>query len=264
MFVVKVGGSEGIDYDAFINDLSNHKNYVIVHGGSSELNQVSTKLGHPPKFVESVSGYTSRFTDRKTMDIFNMIYAGKMNKMIVEKMQQMNINAIGLSGIDGRLIEGKKKRSLKVIENGKKKILRGDMSGMIEKINHGLLQLLLNNGYIPVITPPAISYEGEAINVDGDRCAGQIAVSLKVDHLIILSNIPGLLKDPSQESTLIKNIKTKDIEYNIKNFAQGRMKKKLLGAQEAINGGVKKVILGDARIQNPISAALEGKGTVIE
>ena len=84
------------------------------------------------------------------------------------------------------------------------------MSGMIEKINHSLLQLLLNNGYIPVITPPAISYEGEAINVDGDRCAGQIAVSLKVDHLIILSNIPGLLKDPSQESTLIKNIKNKD------------------------------------------------------
>ena len=239
-------------------------NYVIVHGGSSELNQVSTKLGHPPKFVESVSGYTSRFTDRTTMDIFNMIYAGKMNKMIVEKMQQININAVGLSGIDGRLIEGKKKRSLKVIENGKKKILRGDMSGMIEKINHGLLQLLLNNGYIPVITPPAISYEGEAINVDGDRCAGQIAVSLKVDHLIILSNIPGLLKDPSQESTLIKNIKNKDIEYNIKNFAKGRMKKKLLGAQEAINGGVKKVILGDARIENPISAALEGKGTVIE
>ena len=264
MFVVKVGGSEGIYYYAFITDLSNHNNYIIVHGGSSEFNQVSTKLGHPPKFVESVSGYTSRFTDRKTMDIFNMIYAGKMNKMIVEKMQQININAIGLSGIDGRLIEGKKKKSLKVIENGKKKILRGDMSGMIEKINHSLIELLLQNGYIPVITPPAISYEGEAINVDGDRCAGQIAVSVKADQLIILSNIPGLLKDPLDESSLIKNIKIEDIDYNIQNYAKGRMKKKLLGAQEAINGGVKKVILGDERIDNSISAALNGKGTIIE
>ena len=193
-----------------------------------------------------------------------MIYAGKMNKMIVEKMQQININAIGLSGIDGRLIEGKKKKSLKVIENGKKKILRGDMSGMIEKINHSLIELLLQNGYIPVITPPAISYEGEAINVDGDRCAGQIAVSVKADQLIILSNIPGLLKDPLDESSLIKNIKIEDIDYNIQNYAKGRMKKKLLGAQEAINGGVKKVILGDARIDNSISAALNGKGTIIE
>lgn len=138
------------------------------------------------------------------------------------------------------------------------------MSGMIEKINHSLIELLLQNGYIPVITPPAISYEGEAINVDGDRCAGQIAVSVKADQLIILSNIPGLLKDPSDESSLIKNIKIEDIDYNIQNYAKGRMKKKLLGAQEAINGGVKKVILGDARIDNSISAALNGKGTIIE
>ena len=138
------------------------------------------------------------------------------------------------------------------------------MSGMIEKINHSLIELLLQNGYIPVITPPAISYEGEAINVDGDRCAGQIAVSVKADQLIIFSNIPGLLKDPSDESSLIKNIKIEDIDYNIQNYAKGRMKKKLLGAQEAINGGVKKVILGDARIDNSISAALNGKGTIIE
>ena len=264
MFVVKVGGSEGIDYDAFVNDLSNHENYIIVHGGSNELNEVSSKLGKPPKFVESVSGYTSRYTDKETMEIFNMIYSGKMNKMIVEKMQQININAVGLSGIDGRLIEGKKKKSLKIIENGKKKILRGDLSGMIEKINYDLLDLLLKNGYIPVITPPAISYEGEAINVDGDRCAGQIAVSARAQQLIILSNIPGLLKDPNNEATLIRKIRIDEIDFNIENYAKGRMKKKLLGAKEAIEGGVKSVILGDARISSPITAALNGNGTIIE
>ena len=131
MFVIKVGGSEGINYNSFLQDLAKYEDYIVVHGGSSELNAISEKLGKPPVFVTSVSGFSSRYTDRETMEIFNMIYAGKMNKMLVENLQKLGINAVGLSGIDGRLIEGKKKRALKIVENGKKKILRGDLSGMI-------------------------------------------------------------------------------------------------------------------------------------
>jgi len=139
MFVVKVGGSEGIDYDLFLKDLVGHRDFVLVHGGSNELNEISARLGKPPVFVTSVSGFTSRLTDRETLDIFNMIYAGKINKMLVEKLQQLGVNAVGLSGIDGRLLEGRQKRSLKVIENGRKKIIRGDLSGTIEKVNVDLL-----------------------------------------------------------------------------------------------------------------------------
>ncbi len=264
MIVVKIGGSKGIDYDSFLKDLSQFKDFVLVHGGSSELNEVAEKLGKPPKFVTSVSGFTSRYTDRETLDIFNMIYAGKMNKMIVEKLQQLGINAIGLSGIDGRLLEGHRKRSLKVIEDGRKMILRGDLSGIIEKVNTGLLRLLLENGYVPVITPPAISYESDAINVDGDRCAAQIAVAMQAQDLVILSNIPGLLRNPEDESSLIAKITVNEIEAHIQKFAQGRMKKKLLGAKEALEGGVQHVILGDARGQSPLTQALQGKGTVLQ
>ena len=264
MFVIKVGGSEGINYNTFLQDLSLHEDYVVVHGGSSELNTVSEKLGKPPVFVTSVSGFSSRYTDRETMEIFNMIYAGKMNKMLVEKLQRLGINAVGLSGIDGRLIEGKKKRALKIIENVKKKILRGDLSGMIENINTNLLEVLLTNGYVPVLTPPAISYESEAINVDGDRCAGQIAVAMKAETLIILSNVPGLLKDANDESSLVKEIKADNIDYHIEAYAKGRMKKKLLGAKEAIEGGVKSVILGDARSESPVTAAFNGQGTILQ
>ncbi len=264
MFVIKVGGSEGINYNSFLQDLAKYEDYIVVHGGSSELNAISEKLGKPPVFVTSVSRFSSRYTDRETMEIFNMIYAGKMNKMLVENLQKLGINAVGLSGIDGRLIEGKKKRALKIVENGKKKILRGDLSGMIEKINTNLLKLLLTNSYVPVLTPPAISYESEAINVDGDRCAGQIAVSMKADTLIILSNVPGLLKDANDESSLVKTIKADQIDYHIENYAKGRMKKKLLGAKEAIEGGVKSVILGDARSESPVSNAFNGQGTIIQ
>ncbi len=264
MFIVKVGGSEGIDYDSFLTDLIRHDDYIVVHGGSHELNNISRKLGKPPVFITSVSGFTSRFTDRETLEIFNMIYAGKMNKMLVEKLQGLGVNAVGLTGIDGRLMEGKRKRALKIIEDGKKKILRGDFSGIIENVNTNLLQLLMDNAYVPVLTPPAISYEGQAINVDGDRCAARVAVSMRAETLIILSNVPGLLHDVEDETSVIPKLSIDQIDSHIESYAKGRMKKKLLAAREALEGGVKRVILGDARRQAPVSLSFKEQGTIIE
>ena len=263
MFVVKIGGGQGINYDSFLEDLSIYKDYILVHGGSYELNEISTKLGKPPRFVTSISGYTSRYTDRETLDIFNMIYAGKMNTMIVEKLQQLGTNAVGLSGLDGRLLDGRRKKALKVLENGKKKVLRGDLSGIIERVNVHLLMLLLNNGYTPVVSPPAISHEGEAVNVDGDRCAAQIAIAIKAEKLVILSNVPGLLRDSEDESTLLPTVSLREIDHHIKTHAKGRMKKKLLAAKEALEGGVQSVILGDARGENPLSQSIKNCGTHI-
>jgi [amino group carrier protein]-L-2-aminoadipate 6-kinase len=132
----------------------------------------------------------------------------------------------------------------------------------VEKVNLGLIQLLLQNNYTPVLTPPAISYEGEAINVDGDRAAAMLAAALQVETLVILSNIPGLLKDLGDESSLIPEVKLSEMERYV-GYAQGRMKKKVLGALEAIQAGVKQVVFADARVERPISGALKGIGTVI-
>jgi len=100
--------------------------------------------------------------------------------------------------------------------------------------------------------------------VDGDRCAAEIAIALRAETLIILSNIPGLLKDPADESSLITNIPRSEIDRHIEEYAKGRMKKKLLAAKEALEGGVKRVILGDARVENQLSKAFQQQGTVIE
>jgi len=130
MIVIKVGGSDGIDYDALCADVAElykaGKKLILVHGGSAETNRVAEAMGHPPKFVTSPSGYTSRFTDRETLEIFQMVYCGKMNKGIVERLQQHGVNAVGLSGMDGRIWEGKHKTKVRSVENGKVKILRGD------------------------------------------------------------------------------------------------------------------------------------------
>ncbi|MBB6099092.1 acetylglutamate/LysW-gamma-L-alpha-aminoadipate kinase [Deinobacterium chartae] len=266
MIVVKVGGSLGIDYDALCADIAElwkaGQRLVLVHGGSAETNRIAEALGHPPRFVTSPSGYTSRFTDRETLEIFEMVYCGKMNKGIVERLQRHGVNALGLSGLDGRILEGKHKDSVRSVENGKVKVLRGDHTGTVERVNTDLLELLLSSGYLPVLTPPAASFEGVAINVDGDRAAAAVATALRAEALLLLSNVPGLLRDFPDESSLIAHIPASDVESGLE-FAQDRMKKKVLGAAEAVAGGVGRVVFGDARIASPVRAALAGRGTVV-
>jgi acetylglutamate/LysW-gamma-L-alpha-aminoadipate kinase len=264
MLVIKIGGGQGIDVENVLDDLQNYKDVILVHGGSAETNTISEQLSHPPKFITSPSGYTSRLSDPETVDIMTMVYAGKINKTIVAGLQKRGINAVGLSGVDGRLLEGKRKPFVRAVENGKVKMYRNDFTGRIERVNTDLLSTLTSNGYMPVVTLPALSYDNEAINVDGDRAAGMIAQALKADKLIILSNVPGLLGDLEDEDSLIKKISGDELEKHIEKLAKDRMKKKLLGAKEAIEAGVGQVILASANVPEPITSALAGKGTVIE
>lgn len=267
MIVVKVGGSEGIDLDVVCADvaqmIADGQRLVLVHGGSHLTNEVATALGHPPKFITSPSGYTSRLTDRRTIEIFEMVYCGQVNKGIIERLQALGVNAVGLSGMDGGLWQGPRKKAIRAVEDGKKRVIRDNLTGKVEKVNVGLINTLLDNGYLPVLTPPAISYEGEAINVDGDRAAGATAVALQASDLIILSNVPGVLQNFPDESSLIRSITPEDIERVAQEYAEGRMRIKLLGACEALDGGVKRVVLGDARGTRPVSRAFAGEGTVI-
>ena len=267
MIVVKVGGGAGNDYDALCADVADLRRagerLVLVHGGSHETNLLAEQLGHPPRFVTSPSGFTSRYTDRRTLEIFLMATAGKVNKGIVERLQKLGVDAVGLCGLDGRVLEGQRKAVIRIVEDGKQKILRDDWTGTVERVNGGLLRLLLEAGYLPVVAPLASSYAGEAVNVDGDRAAAAVAAALGAETLLLLSNVPGLLRAFPDEASLIPRIARAEVEEYLP-VAQGRMKKKVLGAAEALAGGVGRVILGDARSAQPISKALAGAGTVIE
>jgi acetylglutamate/LysW-gamma-L-alpha-aminoadipate kinase len=268
MIVVKVGGSAGLDMEAVCADVAGlvqqGEQVVLVHGGSHETNTISEKLGHPPRTVTSVSGHESRYTDRQTLEILTMVVGGRINKLLVERLQQLGVNAVGLSGLDGRLLEGKRKATLRIVENGKRKVLRGEYSGKIERVNATLLLMLLEAGYTPVIAPLAISYEHEALNVDGDRAAAAIGSAIKAQTVIILSNVPGLLRDFPDEASLISHIPRAVAPNYLEQYAKGRMKRKLLGATEALQAGVGRVILADGRIDQPVHHALAGQGTVIE
>ena len=266
MIVVKIGGASGVNLDVVCQDIANlaqaGQQVVIAHGGSAETNEISTQLGHPPRFVTAVSGFTSRYTDRETLEIFAMVTNGKINTLIVERLQQVGVNAIGISGVDGQLMIAKRKDAIRIIENGKQRILRDDYTGKIEGVNVGLLQMLLAAGLTPVVAPLAISSEGFALNVDANRAAAMLAGSIKAEQLVILTNVPGLMRDFPDETTLISHLEKNNLEQAL-SFAEGRMKKKVLGATEALDLGVGKVIFADGRVAQPISRALEGHGTVI-
>jgi len=264
--VVKVGGADGIDAAAVCDDVAalwrGGRQVVLVHGGSAETNRVSEQLGIPPRFVTSPGGHQSRYTDRATLEVFEMVYCGKVNKAYVEMLQARGVNAVGLSGIDGRLFEGTLKGSVRSVEAGRVLVLRGDHTGTVERVNVDLLRLLLGAGYLPVLTPPAISHDGVAMNVDGDRAAGAVAVALGAEALVLLSNVPGLLREFPDEATLVERVSAAHSEEAMA-VAQGRMKKKVMGAVAAVEGGVGRVVLGDARVTQPVRRALEGRGTVV-
>lgn len=266
MLVVKIGGSRGIDLDAVCRDVAvltqEGVKCILMHGAGNEANELGDALGHPARHVTSPQGFVSRYTDRGTLEIYVMAACGKINTFLVERLQKLGVNAIGLSGVDGRVLEGTRKDAIRIVENGRQRVLRDDFTGRVEKVNVPLLHMLMDSGFVPVLAPLAISYQGDAINVDGDRAAAVMAGAVEAKQLVILTNVPGLLREFPDETSLIPQIDKHRIEQSLE-FAEGRMKKKVLGATEALALGVQQVIFADGRIAEPIHRALDGKGTVI-
>ena len=260
MLVIKIGGSL-TDVDPLLRDIAAcQEPLVLVHGANKELNELSARLSHPPRMVTSERGEISRFTDATTMDHFLMAYAGKQNKRIVERLRALGTNAVGLTAMDGGIAIGRRKPDLRIKEGGKVKILHGDHSGSIERIEPKLMRLLLDNGYLPVVTPPAISHEGVAINVDGDRLAMEIATALQAERLLIFADTPGFMRDVSDERSVIPLIHLDEVE-RVSEYGKGRARVKLLAAAQAIRRGIKAVGLLDGRGEHPLMRAFEGAGT---
>jgi len=260
VLVIKIGGSL-TDLNPLLDDIAACKEpLILVHGANKELNELSSRLGHPPRMVTSERGEVSRFTDATTMDHFLMAYAGKQNKRIVERLRSLGANAVGLTAMDGGLVTGRRKPDIRIKEGEKTKILHDDHSGTIERIDPQLLRLLLEAGFLPVVTPPAISHEGVAINIDGDRLAMELASALKAERLLIFADTPGFMRDVDDERSVIPVIHLDEVAQ-IAEYGKGRARVKLLAAAEAIRRGIKAVGLLDGRGEHPLTRAFEGAGT---
>lgn len=265
MITIKIGGSV-VDnlHPTTISDIKKiveQEGVVLVHGGGKEVTKVSKELGKEPKFVVSPGGIKSRYTDKETAEIFTMVMSGKINKTIVCMLQKNGINAIGLSGIDGKVIQAERKKKLLIInEKGRKQAIDGGYTGKITNVNASLLKSLLEQGYTPVISPIAISEEFDCLNVDGDRAAAYVAGKIQSDKVLFLTNVDGLLMDEK----LVKSLTLDEAKAIIPKVGFG-MEKKILAATEALDMGVKEALIANGQRENPISAAIaHDKCTVIQ
>lgn len=256
MITIKIGGSV-VDnlHPSTIADMkkvAETEGLIIVHGGGKEVTKVCEQLGKEPKFVTSPSGIKSRYTDKETAEIFTMVISGRINKTIVQMLQKNGINAIGLSGVDARIIEAERKKTLLIInEKGRKQAIDGGYTGKITKINAEFIKLLLAQGLTPVISPIAISEESEFLNVDGDRAAAYVAGNVGCDKILFITNVDGLLMDDK----LVTNLTLTEAKEIRPKIGPG-MEKKILAATEALDMGVKEALIGNGQRENPISSAI--------
>jgi acetylglutamate/LysW-gamma-L-alpha-aminoadipate kinase len=269
--VVKIGGARAVDPAGALADVARlteeGERVVVVHGGSTAVDETLEELGEEPTYVETPGGVVGRFTDERAMDVFKMVMPGKLNTDLVEGLQSAGVDAVGLSGTDGKLLEGKRKSAVRVQEGGRKKIKRGDHSGRIESVNADLLETLLEGGYTPVVSVPMLGKEKEggytAVNADADRAAAAIAGALGAD-LVVLTDVSGIYEDPDDESTRIDSAATPPEFESVRSAAEGFMTKKVMAAEEALEGGASSVIVATANAADPITSALEGEGTRLE
>ena len=249
-------------HSSTISDLkkvSQKEKIILVHGGGKEVTRISEALGKEQKFIVSPGGIKSRYTDKETVEIFTMVMSGKINKMIVGMLQKNGINAVGLSGIDGQIIQAERKKKLIVInEKGRKMAIDGGYTGKIKDVNSGLVKLILDHGYLPVISPIAISEEFDFLNVDGDRAAAYVAGKMHSDKILFLTNVDGLLMNDK----LVKSLSLAEAKELLPKIGFG-MEKKILAATEALEMGVKQALIANGQKENPISAAIANENCTV-
>ena len=263
MMIVKIGGGAAIDLEAIASDLAGlEPPFVIIHGANALRDRLARRLGSPVKVVTSLSGYDSVFTDEDAMDALIMAYAGLRNKNLVALLRRKGVNALGLCGVDGGLISGRRNAGIRTRQNGKKLLLR-DLSGKPEKVNLALLQMLVRAGYTPVLSVPILDERGVPISTENDEIVALLQRELRAEKVVQLIEAPGLLADPARPDSLISRLAPAELG-SWETRVAGRMKRKILALRRLYETGDPAVYIGDGRIAAPISAALAGKGTVIQ
>lgn len=256
--VVKYGGNAMVDEDLIdnvINDVCLMNlvgiKVVLVHGGGPEISQALKKARVESKFIDGL-----RYTDDETIDIVQEVLAGKVNKNLVKRIHAHGNKAVGLSGIDDMLLEAYQKDP------------KLGYVGEIKKVHTELIETVLEKGYIPVVASVGMDNEGHSFNINADTAAAAIAGKLKAENLLVVSDIPGLLKDKNNEDSLIPEVDPDDIEeYKRDGIIAGGMIPKVDCIVDALNEGVNKSVIIDGRVPHSILIEIfsnEGIGTLFK
>lgn len=237
---------------------------IVVHGGGPEITRSMNKMGKEPRFIKGL-----RITDEETMDIVTMVLVGKISTEIVSKIGIHGGKASGISGKDSQLIVASKKAPHRITdeETGEEHEIDLGLVGQIDSLNTEIVQMFTDNDYIPVISPIGVDDNGNTLNLNADTVAGEVASKINSEKLIILTDVPGVLKDPNDPKSLIKKIKVDEVDDLIKDGTiSGGMIPKIETCVKAIEGGVKSAHIIDGRVKHSLLLEIftkKGIGTMI-
>ncbi len=239
--------------------LGNGHHVVLVHGGGDYVTQVAEKLGKKQVFVTSPEGIRSRYTDYDTVEIYTMVMCGLLAKKIVRLLESRGLRAVSISGVDDGLLRAERKKKLLIVDDrGRKVAVEGGYTGKIVGVNTPTIQILLEHGVIPVVSPVALGQEHEFLNVDGDRACASLAGSLAAECAVFLTDTDGVYLD----GQLVTSLSPTEARALLPRIGRG-MDVKLLAAVEAVEKGAKKAVIAPGSKENPLLNAISGHGTTI-
>lgn len=262
--VVKAGGralEQNIDniLKSIANRTSNGLKMIFVHGGGDIVTKYEKLMGVEPKFVISPQGIRSRYTGEEELEVYVMVMAGKMNKEIVARLNSLEVKAVGLTGADGGFMRAERKRKIVILdEYNRRRIIPGGYTGMIKEVEVGILKMLIDHGYTPIIAPIALGEEGELLNVDADQAAARIAESIPAEKLLILTDVEGVLID----GKITEEIKVDNIN-SIRSKIGFGMNRKVLMCARVVRSGVRETIISSGLLEDPLKALEKDIGTRI-
>ena len=272
--VVKIGGARAVDPAGTVTDVAhltaNGEDVIVVHGGSTVVDDTLKAVGETPRYVETPDGVGGRFTDERAMEAIKMALPGQCNTDLVTAFQNGGVNAVGLSGVDGKLLTGPRTSAVRVQDGDTKRIERGDHSGTITDVDVTVFDALLSAGFTPVVSPPMLGDDaatGEEstpawlpVNVDADGAAAAIAGALDAT-LLLLTDVSGVLDTPDDPETVFETVDEPAALDAVQNAAEDFMGRKVMAAIDALDAGAVRVIIGDANRTEPVLSALDGDGT---
>lgn len=256
--VVKVGGSLArvpVELAKEIARLAHDGEVVVVHGGSLDCTDVLAALKVPEQRLMSPDGVETRYTTAAALDGLMMAMRGRTQARIVIELLRQGLRPIGLSGADAGLVRARRKKVVRSVVSGRTVVVRDNLAGTVTHVSTDLIDQLLRAGTLPVICPPAVTAEGDLVNVNADRLAASVAVEWAADNLLLLTAVDGVL---DAQGRTISTITTKQIEA-LPDYVDGGMRMKLHAAAHAARHGVHQVLIAGCSASEPLARALRGE-----
>jgi [amino group carrier protein]-L-2-aminoadipate/L-glutamate 6-kinase len=264
--VIKCGGNPSVDAAGICADVARlaggGHSVLLVHGGSGEIARLAGRLGVPQRTLVAPDKVSTRYTDPATLEVVILALAGGVKPKIVAELSRRGVSSVGLTGLDGGMLRARRKSAVRSVVDGRTTLVRDNLSGRLGEVRTELPEALLQSGFVPVVSPPAIDEHGQPVNVDADRVAAALAAALGAERLVLLTGAPGVLADPDDETSMLSTYEVPATGAPGR-FAGGGMALKLVAAREALAGGVPSVRIADGRVPDPISRALAASGTTV-